>query len=136
MWGRHSRWSVGNPFDADATVNKKRGPEGPERGWLMDLLGVAVVVAVRWQYDQPAVDREGFQFDRESGSSLVREGGADLDPAFPRPAVALELFDGENVEVGERLGGCRFRCRSSVGLLFGIVHVNTLSLIVWLLFPL
>jgi hypothetical protein len=44
---------------------------------------------------------KGLQLDAESESFLLRKGGADLGPSLAGVAIALELFDGKDVEVSE-----------------------------------
>jgi ABC-type antimicrobial peptide transport system ATPase subunit len=59
----------------------------------------------------------------------VRKGGADFGPLLPGLAVALVLFDGKDVEVGECR--CVCGCSGSGGLLIAIVYFNTPNLDVW-----
>ena len=74
--------------------NKK---EGPRSGFTFELFPI-VVVTVGWQYNEPAVDWERSEFDAEAGAFFVRKGRSDLGPLLPGLAVALVLFDGEDVK--------------------------------------
>jgi hypothetical protein len=66
---------------------------------VLRLLAVAAVAVVRVgrQCYQSAVERNRLELDAEAEALFVGERGADFGPALTRFAVALVLFDGEDV---------------------------------------
>jgi hypothetical protein len=84
------KWN--NSLSCVITIRRKqkKGPARPRWNWREGLFVVAAVVrGIGWQDDQAAVDGEILELDREAGSFLVREGGADLGPALLCFAVIL-----------------------------------------------
>jgi hypothetical protein len=77
---------------------EKKGPvRAPE--WKVSKL-LVVAFGIGWENDEAAVNGEGFEFDAEAETFLVRESCTNFRPAFAGFAVALVLLDGEDVEVG------------------------------------
>lgn len=73
---------MGNPFDAAATLNRKKGPIwAPESCWLMDLFVGSVVVVGR-QNDESTVDRKRLQFDAEAWTFFVGKAAPILVQRF------------------------------------------------------
>jgi len=65
------------------------------------MLAVALLgsfLRIGRQDNQPSVDGKGFPFDAESGTLLVRKGGADPGPFLLGFAVTFIFLDGEDVE--------------------------------------
>jgi hypothetical protein len=57
----------------------------------------SVVVTVRRQYDEPAVDGKRSQFNAKAETLFMRKGGSYFRPLLAGLAVVLVLFDGEDV---------------------------------------
>ena len=88
------------PIVGSRLLNRKRGPEGPQKRRSRGLFAVATVtfVSVGRQNYQATIDGESPKFDAEAEAFFVRKGGADFGPLLLRFAVALVLFDGEDVK--------------------------------------
>src|ERR1700675_396994 len=85
---------------------KEKGPEGPLKFRRDRLFSVSVaVVGIRRESYQAAVYRKRLELDGKADAVFMRKGGADLGPLLTGFAVALVLFDGEDVQV--RVGRCR-----------------------------
>ena len=85
------------------------------------LLGAIVIVRIRGQDDQTAIERNRAEPDVEPQTFLVGEGSADFGPALAGFAVALVFLDGVDVQVGRGRSGQRL-LNGAGRLWIAIVH--------------